>query len=192
VVGIANDEIDFVHPALDLINSGHGRAGGFPDLLDRPDWTGRLLSHWGYADAGAALSERQREELIALRALLTRIVGAVSAGTEPAPRDLARLNSVLRARPVVREVRAAAGEFELRLVPRRRDWEWVLGEIAGSLADLLAVGDTDRLKVCDNPDCRFAFYDETRNRTRRWCAQTTCGNRHKVRAFRARQRARSR
>jgi predicted RNA-binding Zn ribbon-like protein len=68
----------------------------------------------------------------------------------------------------------------------------VLSEIASSFVELLARGDSDRLKVCDNPECRFVFYDASKNRSRRWCAHTTCGNRHKVRRFRERQRARAR
>jgi predicted RNA-binding Zn ribbon-like protein len=77
----------------------------------------------------------------------------------------------------------------VRLVPGRRDSTWVLSELAASLADLLAAGETDRLKVCGNPRCRVAFYDASKNRSRRWCAHTTYGNRNKVKRFRARRRA---
>jgi predicted RNA-binding Zn ribbon-like protein len=64
----------------------------------------------------------------------------------------------------------------------------VLSELAFALSELLARGEVDRIKVCDNVDCRFAFYDASKNRSRRWCAHTTCGNRHKVKQFRARRR----
>ena len=37
----------------------------------------------------------------------------------------------------------------------------------------------NRLKVCPNDDCAWAFYDESRNRSRRWCSMNVCGNCHK-------------
>lgn len=74
-------------------------------------------------------------------------------------------------------------------VPARRDWDWVLSEIAADFGDLLAFGERSRMKLCANPECRWVFYDETRNRSRRWCISAECGNVSKVRAFRARKRA---
>jgi predicted RNA-binding Zn ribbon-like protein len=177
--------IDLVHPALDLVNSQHGRS---PDLLDDEDWFDGFARQWGYAQAGRP-TRRERERLVALRALMRGIVEAVDEGDGPNATQLVQLNRVLRAVRASRELSTAGGTFELRLVPARRDWTWVLSELAASLADLLADGETDRLKVCDNPDCRFAFYDASKNRSRRWCAHTTCGNRNKVKQFRARQRA---
>jgi predicted RNA-binding Zn ribbon-like protein len=58
---------------------------------------------------------------------------------------------------------------------------------------LTAVGDGTwaRLKSC--PDCRWVFYDHTRNASKRWCLMTaggpngrSCGSIAKVRAHRAR------
>jgi predicted RNA-binding Zn ribbon-like protein len=180
---VSSSEIDFVHPALDLANSQHGRG---PDLLQQ-GWFEQFLTHWGYAPAGRP-SERERKKLVALRALIRRIVEALDEGNRPSADDLAQLNRVLLAVKVSRELVPAGATFELQLVPPRQDWSWVRSEIAGSLAQLLAGGETERIKVCDNEDCRFAFYDASKNRSRRWCAHTTCGNRHKVRRFRARQR----
>ena len=50
-----------------------------------------------------------------------------------------------------------------------------------------ARGEWRRLKVCGSPDCRWAFVDATRNRSRRWCDMAGCGNRAKNRAWRDRQ-----
>jgi CGNR zinc finger protein len=52
---------------------------------------------------------------------------------------------------------------------------------------LLASGDSwERLKVCGAEDCRWAFYDASRNHSRTWCSMSDCGNRAKARAYRAR------
>jgi predicted RNA-binding Zn ribbon-like protein len=55
-----------------------------------------------------------------------------------------------------------------------------------STHSLVRSGTWDRLKVCPDDDCAWVFYDESRNRSRRWCSMNACGNRHKVRAYRDR------
>lgn len=44
-----------------------------------------------------------------------------------------------------------------------------------------------RVKACASPDCRYAYVDTSRNRSRRWCEMAACGNRAKNRAWRERQ-----
>lgn len=67
--------------------------------------------------------------------------------------------------------------------------------VRGGLAALLALvaisGRDDswnRLKVCAADDCRWAFVDTSRNRSRTWCAMGVCGNRRKTRTYRERHR----
>jgi predicted RNA-binding Zn ribbon-like protein len=45
------------------------------------------------------------------------------------------------------------------------------------------------LMACANDDCRWAFYDRSRNHGGTWCTMATCGNKLKNRDFRARRRA---
>jgi predicted RNA-binding Zn ribbon-like protein len=49
-------------------------------------------------------------------------------------------------------------------------------------------GSWARLKVCANDECRWAFYDRSRNHGGTWCEMSACGNRLKNREFRARRR----
>ena len=49
-------------------------------------------------------------------------------------------------------------------------------------------GTWPRLKLCENPDCRWTFYDNSRNRSGSWCRMGLCGNRLKNRAYRERHR----
>jgi predicted RNA-binding Zn ribbon-like protein len=69
------------------------------------------------------------------------------------------------------------------------------GAVLTIVLEAVANGTWPRLKAC--PDCRWAFYDNTRNGSKRWCLMAAagpgsrgCGNIAKVR--RHRQRARSR
>jgi predicted RNA-binding Zn ribbon-like protein len=60
-----------------------------------------------------------------------------------------------------------------------------LHEAIGRLMDAVRRSTEDqswrRLKVCDRDTCRWAFYDSSRNRTRRWCSMAGCGNYVKMR-----------
>ena len=66
------------------------------------------------------------------------------------------------------------------------------------LALLLVVAEAQRdgtwahLKACANSDCRWAFYDRSRNHGGTWCDMATCGNKIKNREFRARRGKRDR
>lgn len=57
-----------------------------------------------------------------------------------------------------------------------------------ALAFLIVAGEQARLRRCEAPDCRRAFVDLSRNRSRRYCDSRTCGNRLHVAAYRARRR----
>ena len=61
-------------------------------------------------------------------------------------------------------------------------------QVALSIALFVRSPQRERLKLCANPGCGFAFVDTSINGTRRWCFMRYCGNRVKVRAFRGRQR----
>lgn len=62
-----------------------------------------------------------------------------------------------------------------------------LGAVLAQLHHASETGRLDRLKMCDDEDCRKVFYDWSKPSTRRWCASAVCGNRQKTRAYRRRQ-----
>jgi predicted RNA-binding Zn ribbon-like protein len=72
----------------------------------------------------------------------------------------------------------------------------VPGDLDDALLALLLVvraaqvdGTWKRLRICANDECRWAFYDRSRNQQGHWCDMAVCGNRIKNREFRARRRA---
>jgi predicted RNA-binding Zn ribbon-like protein len=173
-----------VHPAFDLVNSNHGVGLGLPDVLEDERWLARYVHRWGFGGARRRRGDTAR--LRELRVLLRRLVDRLDAGKGLSAADRAELGRFLAGAHYTRQFPTRG--FALELVPEKRDWDWVLAEIAGSFVDYLSDGQ-DRIKACHNPDCRFAFYDQTKNRSRRWCDDRTCGNRFKVQRFRARHRA---
>ncbi|WP_240519714.1 CGNR zinc finger domain-containing protein [Amycolatopsis antarctica] len=61
-----------------------------------------------------------------------------------------------------------------------------LGAVLAAAARLAVLGEWARIKICPADDCRWAFYDHSRNRSRAWCSMRVCGNREKARAWRRR------
>lgn len=64
--------------------------------------------------------------------------------------------------------------------------ETPVGFIAAAAAKVAIEQRLDRVKICPADDCRWAFYDTSRNRSRQWCSMEVCGNRAKARAHRER------
>jgi len=165
----------------------HG-TGWTEDRLDNPGWLERFAASWDL-QVGASYTARARQALGELRTLARRMVDDFRAGRPLSDADVAALNAYLAKGPARRQFRAAEGKPRVVLVPATRNWDWVVAETAASLANLLARGEPDRLKACENRDCGWIFYDESRNRSRRWCDSRACGNLIKVRRFRARRKS---
>jgi len=134
---------------------------------------------------------RVLEAAIELRRAVYGIFSALGSGREPAAGELATLNAHVSEAMAHLEVRASGvGRF---------DWEWralepgealtrVLWPVARSAAELLTSDEVRRVKLCEGDDCGWLFVDASRNRSRRWCDMSGCGNLAKVRRFRARHR----
>jgi predicted RNA-binding Zn ribbon-like protein len=65
-----------------------------------------------------------------------------------------------------------------------------LSPLVGALMAAQADGSWARVKACARDSCRWLFYDTTRNRSRTWCTNSTCGSREKAKRAYRRQRQR--
>ncbi|MFI5944896.1 hypothetical protein GT204_22140 [Streptomyces sp. SID4919] len=134
------------------------------------------------------VGELTDEDLAAVRRVRGRFTEAF-AGTGPAA--LAEL---------INELVAAAGTTPRLTDHDGYDWHMHYFAPGASVADHLAAdcgmalaffvvaGEQERLRRCEAPDCRRAFVDLSRNRSRRYCDSRTCGNRLHVAAYRARRK----
>lgn len=91
-----------------------------------------------------------------------------------------------------------------RLVDHGGGWGWHLhvtahdaalehrlaAQAGFAFADLIRLGEADRLRHCEAPGCEAVFTDLSRNRSRRYCDTGNCGNRQHVAAYRDRLAAR--
>lgn len=176
---------------IDLLNSdwhdyrGSGRRA---DHLDDSAWRARYLARWGRRLAGVPAAELV-DGLKRLRAVLRQAVEFAVVG-KPIPARVQReINTVMAAAPAVRRLERDGAAYSLCDVPQSREPAVVLAEIAAAFAAVLAGGEPERIKICQNVDCRWVFYDRSKNRSRRWCENdTACGTLMKVRRFRAKRR----
>jgi predicted RNA-binding Zn ribbon-like protein len=63
----------------------------------------------------------------------------------------------------------------------------VVGAVFAAASRLAVLGQWERVKICPADDCRWAFYDRSRNHSRTWCSMQVCGNREKARSWRGRR-----
>ncbi|HLI10573.1 MAG TPA: ABATE domain-containing protein [Alphaproteobacteria bacterium] len=56
-----------------------------------------------------------------------------------------------------------------------------LWPVLRSAAEMLTEGKLDRVKQCPYPHCGWLFVDFSKNKSRRWCEMSVCGNRTKAR-----------
>lgn len=170
--------------AVDLVNSENVTSGD--DELARPaDLARFLVDH----KLGLSLSQKPTEadlgQVKKLRSALRKVFEAPDAGT--AGEILNGLLARSGARPEL--TNHDGQEWHLHysppgtpIAPR------VTAETAMALSVVIAADGFDRLRVCEGDRCVDVFVDVSRNRSRRFCSPSVCGNRASVAAFRARQR----
>jgi predicted RNA-binding Zn ribbon-like protein len=105
--------------------------------------------------------------------------------------DVGGATAVLDAAARAARIRLRFDAGRARLEPAASGVDRVIGELLAAVAAAVADGTWQRLKACRAEDCRWAFYDEARNRSRTWCSMAVCGNRAKARRFRAAHGSRS-
>jgi predicted RNA-binding Zn ribbon-like protein len=147
------------------------------------------LRDWMAAEGLAGPGDPAGDDDLATALELREALRALAFANNEAAADpdaIATVNRIAAGLPVA--VRLTDGG-ETRLQPQQ-------GGVAGGLSRLLATvheailgGSWVRLKACRNDECRWAFYDTSRNRSKRWCTMEECGNVVNARAYRSRKRA---
>ncbi|WP_416366879.1 CGNR zinc finger domain-containing protein [Mycolicibacterium gadium] len=151
------------------------------DLDDAKPW---LIDNELMA-SDAALDDADLRLLRDVRESLRALLMCNGAGPSPTVAELAPLRAVAAGG-------AARAEFgDDGLVRLTALGDSVPERLVGLLLiirDAQLDGSWARLKVCANDECRWAFYDRSRNHGGTWCEMSACGNKLKNREFRARRR----
>lgn len=153
------------------------------ELLTAP----RLLSDWaiqaGLVDAAIDVTQHDLEMATALREAVYRTVIARIEQRRPQVADVELVNE-WAAKPRLTPRLLRTGTLR-----REGSAAQLLATLAADLLDLLAGPGIDNVKRCIRAGCTRLYVDSSRGHNRHWCGMGTCGNKAKVQAFRARQRA---
>jgi len=156
-----------------------------PDIetIPTPETLARWLSEHGLLDVEVELDEGDLARAHRLREALLSLLLANNG----APLDAA----------AVETVNAALGDAPLairfddtgrpELAVDASGLDAAIARLGAIVYEAKIDGTWPRLKACAADDCRWAFYDRSRNRSGTWCSMGVCGNRAKVRAYRERR-----
>ncbi|WP_280484749.1 CGNR zinc finger domain-containing protein [Nocardia cyriacigeorgica] len=127
------------------------------------------------------------EELTAAKTLRQAIWVAAHARADgrPLPADaVATINRAATSTPLTPELGMDATTAGWAAPVRATQ---ALSTLAREMIELLTGPLAGRIRECAGDNCPLVFVDTSRPGARRWCAMERCGNRHKLRALRARQ-----
>ena len=152
---------------------GVEHTGG--DALPTPDALGQWLGDHGLITTGSA----GEADLVLAHDLRAALRAAVRGSAE-----LAKANAVFAVIPLRAELGA---DGKLRLAGPKATVPAALTELLAIAVRSSADGSWARLRSCAAPDCRWVFYDDSRNGAGRWCSMSSCGNRLKTARYRERK-----
>ncbi|HSE46077.1 MAG TPA: ABATE domain-containing protein [Gemmatimonadales bacterium] len=128
------------------------------------------------------------EKVLQLREADYRVFAALSQGRLPAQADLDQLHTArIAALEAAHFTPGPDGRPVLGWAPDSTDLLRPLQPVMVAATDLLGADDLKRLRQCGNHPCGWLFLDRSRNRSRRWCSSSECGNATRVRRFRAKR-----
>jgi predicted RNA-binding Zn ribbon-like protein len=186
---------------LDFVNTLSGRPTSTPvEGLDSyaalVEWARKSQAVSGEtADRLAAVAQRQPQPATLalararfLRELVHMVMTSISEGHAPAADTLDALSDVV-----------AAAYAHARLVAHGGALQWatdaddhldrITWEVARAAARLVTSPRLARVRACEAATCGWWFVDDTKNHIRRWCDMKICGNREKLRRYRAARRS---
>jgi predicted RNA-binding Zn ribbon-like protein len=138
-----------------------------------------------HPDAGVRINDVELARIRRVRSALREVIDSVVDGRKPDADAVHLVNAVLEAR---RPTRLDFDGTALRIGHRHADTpiDDALALIAEAIVEELATGRPERLRVCANDRCRWAFFDSSPTGRRRWCDMRSCGNQAKAARHRAR------
>ena len=173
-----SDQLEIVQAFVNTVDLGSGS-----DELETPPALVAWLTKHALIEKGTQASEQDLTRSRALREALRAFLYVNSGGEldpeAPAVLDKAAERSGLRLR--------FDAEGAASLAPRAEGVDGAHGRLLAIVAEAMRAGSWARLKACRSDDCRWAFFDGSKNHSRAWCSMALCGNRAKARAFRERQ-----
>jgi predicted RNA-binding Zn ribbon-like protein len=172
----APHQLDLV---IDFVNTFELDTG--EEALEDPARLSSWLAGRGLLAKGETAGPEDLARALELREALRRTMLANNGGPAAEPQT-ALLERAARRGELSVHFRDGASLLE----PCVDGPDGALAALLAPVAEAMSDGTWARVKACRADDCHWAFYDFSRNRSGTWCDMAVCGNREKVRAYRAR------
>jgi predicted RNA-binding Zn ribbon-like protein len=179
--------VTVLHTPLDLVRD-YVNTLDFETGIDRiatPDELALWLSEQGLVDDLVEPTDEEHADALAVREAIRELLLANNVVAV----DAAAASKTLEAAGRKARLGVRFEDGQPLLVPEEVGARGAIGRIVALVAELVPSDEWKRLKGCRDENCRVAFYDKSRNRSRAWCSMEVCGNREKARSFRARHKA---
>ena len=175
-------DIDLVQAFVNTVNLEEHE-----DELASPDDLYGWLNSRGLLGDDAKVTQRGLVHAIAVREALRALIGVNNGEPLDARAYELLTRTAQRAGLAVRFEPDGSSSTE----PTHPGLDGALGQILAAAHRAMARDTWRHLRLCGRDRCRWAFYDASKNQSKRWCSMETCGNREKGEAFRHRHTARS-
>ncbi|MEJ3404498.1 CGNR zinc finger domain-containing protein [Rathayibacter sp. YIM 133350] len=140
-----------------------------------------------FPDSDGIVHTRHLTDALMLRGAIARLALAATAGAHFDAADVDAVN-LFAATPDIPPSLPGGGR---RAGRKTTSTNQALSSLAREAIAVFSPDALARVRQCAAEDCSLVYVDTSRAGSRRWCSMQRCGNRSKVRAFRA-TRARSR
>jgi predicted RNA-binding Zn ribbon-like protein len=166
----------------DFINTLHMDTGLREDAIETAAGLERWLAEHKLASGRQRFTAGDVAHAASVREALRDLLTANDGGEVPK----GALETLSRAARCAQLHMTFEAQGRARLRPAAHGVDAAVGEVLARAFESMSDGSWRRLKSCHEPDCRWVFYDRSKNRTGSWCSMRSCGNRAKARRFRAR------
>ena len=158
------------------------------DLLSSPEGLRQWLDDMGLPGNDENPLPGDVEWMVGIREALRDVLSGHNGNAVPWD-SVALLNRATRRIPLVLRFDNQANPTVVAVAPGVAG---AMGRIWEAVASARDHGTWERLKACRRPDCRWIFFDRSKNRSATWCSTEGCGALMKSRAYRRRRTARQR
>ena len=151
-----------------------------PDTLVQLEQLTGFFDRGGYT--GARPTARDLEPVRAIRSTLRTLLTSERDSAVPLVNDI-----LAEAQALPRLVRHGELDWHIHATSDDRPLaERILVETAMAMIDIIREDETSRLATCASDACEGVVFDQSRNRSRKYCS-VACTNREAAAAYRARQ-----
>jgi predicted RNA-binding Zn ribbon-like protein len=184
------------HLSLDFVNTMGEHLSDHPS-----EWLHnyRDLAIWGRR--AGAVSEAESERFIdwadenpegaetivhrarALREIIFHLLFSHLQAAPPDETSVERFNQLLAVAPTRVGISPDGAKYTWQFSGEIDSPDAIVWRVVWATADLLTSDQLAQVKMCEGDECGWLFLDTSRNRSRRWCSMSDCGNRAKANRY---------